>query len=83
MSKRSVAAEVQLLLAIRPSAAELDEAISLCETVLAGVVRKAGTWRIDPSLARITARHKPARIRREALLGIEAARIAKAVLNAA
>jgi hypothetical protein len=83
MNRRSVATEVELLLAIRPSAAELDEAISLCETVLAGVVRKAGSWRIDPSLARIGARHNPVRIRREALLGIEVAKIAKAALHAA
>lgn len=83
MNKHFISSEVAALLAIRPTEAELDEAIALCDTVLAAVVRGPAGWEIDPALARIAARHSPARILREARIGREAALVAKAALNAA
>lgn len=82
MSNRSVESEVVALLAMRPTVDELDEAIAACDTVIAGIAREPGGWKVDPALVHLTARRSPGYVLREVRRGREAALIAKAALHA-
>ena len=83
MHKRVIAAEVAALLAVHPTVAELDETIAACDTVIAGIAREPGGWKVDPALVRLTARRSPGYVLREVRRGRQAALIVKAALHAA